>query len=71
MKILGKIIIKLKKSNILFENPNDAAKFVVKNYDKIKEWWNLDSIQQLIKEIANKYCLVKKEENHNFKKIIS
>ena len=62
-----KKILKLKKLNILFENPKKASNFLNNNYDKLDKWWSkilknknyLDLKKNLISENKKKINLEK------------
>ena len=51
-----KMLKKLKKNNIIFEDLKYATKFINKNYDHIEKWWNSKNVQNIRKEFCLKYC---------------
>ena len=55
----------LKKNNIFFNSPKDAAKFLNKNYKDISSWWYESKLQNSIKIFKKKYC-----QDLNLNKII-
>jgi len=42
----------LRKVKIVHNSPEEAAKFVNKNYNNLEKWWN----SQLVQEAKNKFC---------------
>jgi len=64
----------LKKANIFFDNPKDAAKKINKIWDNVEQWWFEKERQRLVTEFCNRMC--KRSENVNnelkkyFKKLI-
>jgi len=46
----------LKEAKILFYDPNEAARFVNKNYNNIDEWWNSKKVQVSVKKFVNKFA---------------
>jgi len=51
-----KKIIKLKKLNVLFQDPTEAAHFLNKNYDNIEKWWDSVKKKKIFKEVK-KYMI--------------
>tara|TARA_B110000027_G_scaffold134249_1_gene165940 strand:- start:1741 stop:3495 length:1755 start_codon:yes stop_codon:yes gene_type:complete len=47
---------KFRENQLCFDNPNDAAKFINKNYDNLNEWWNLPKRQKILDEFCNFFC---------------
>ena len=45
-----------KKNNIFFDKPNDAANFIIQNYNNIHSWWFSRKIQKLRLSFLNNYC---------------
>jgi len=64
----------LKKANIFFDNPKDAAKKINEIWDNVENWWFEKERQKLVTEFCNRMC--KRSENTNnelkeyFKKLI-
>jgi len=64
----------LKKANIFFDNPKDAAKKINEIWDNVENWWFEKERQKLVTEFCNRMC--KRSENVNnelkkyFKKLI-
>jgi len=64
----------LKKADIFFDNPKDAAKKINEIWDNVENWWFEKERQQLVTEFCNRMC--KRSENVNnelkkyFKKLI-
>jgi putative transferase (TIGR04331 family) len=55
-----KILSKLKKNNIYFDNYLNAAKFINENWDCIDNWWETKNIQNARKAFVKNFC----KENH-------
>ena len=60
----------LKKVNILFNNPINAANFINKNYNNLEEWWSNPELQRIRKFFCYKYVRKTKDPFKNFKKIL-
>ena len=60
----------LKKVNILFNNPINAANFINKNYNNFEEWWSNSELQKIRKSFCHKYARKVKNPFKNFKKIL-
>lgn len=59
---------KLKKNNILFDNEQIAANFILRNYNFLEKWWNGKGIQKTIRDFCNDYCLYTNKDIKIFKK---
>lgn len=59
---------KLKKNNILFDNEQIAANFILRNYNFLEKWWNGKEIQKTIRDFCNDYCLYTNKDIKIFKK---
>ena len=46
----------MKKAGILQETPEEAAKFVNKNYYNIEAWWNSDLVRGVVSRLKGKYA---------------
>ena len=55
-----KILSKLKKNNIYFDNYLNAAKFINENWDCIDNWWESKNTQNARKAFVKNFC----KENH-------
>ena len=60
---LVKKLKKLKKLNILFDDPKDAYNFINKNYDKIPTWWKKNSQTPIFKNFKKELIPTRKEKN--------
>lgn len=45
-----------KKNNIFFDKPDEAANFIIQNYNNIHSWWFSKKIQKLRVLFLNNYC---------------
>ena len=55
----------LNKNNLYFENFEQAAKFINKNWEKIDKWWFSKETQKAVNEFAKNYCYY--DENYSTK----
>lgn len=51
-----RIIDKLKKSNIIFDDGEIAANFLNKNISNLENWWNNPKVEKIKEEFRSKYC---------------
>lgn len=51
------LIVKLKKRNIIFENPKECAKFISKNYDTIEMFWYDNKTQRDLNKFKKKFFI--------------
>ena len=73
-----KILKGLKKNNLYFDNMEQAANFINKNWNSIDAWWNSKNLQKFIKEFLmenydiseNNYGLMKKLIKTELNKIV-
>ena len=47
--------LKLSKLQIIFKKPEEAAKFLNKNYTKIDKWWENNLKSKIYKNFKQKY----------------
>ncbi len=66
-----KVIKKLKKNKILFDNFEQASIFLNNNWNKIDEWWVSKKIQNQIKFFLRKYCFSNKNYSNNLINILN
>ena len=55
----------LKKNNLYFDNFEEAANFINKNWDNIEHWWILKKTQKAIDTFKKNYCYY--DENYSTK----
>jgi len=60
----------LKKVNILFDNPINAANFINKNYNNLEEWWFDPELQKIREKFCKKYARKTNKPFKNFKQIL-
>ena len=47
--------LKLSKVNIIFDKPEEAAKFINKNYNKLDSWWSKVLKDKIYNDFKKKY----------------
>ena len=60
----------LKKINILFDNPINAANFINKNYNNLEEWWSNLELQKIREKFCNKYVRNSDTPFQEFKNVL-
>ncbi len=58
----------LKKANIFFENPKDAAKKINEIWDNVENWWFEKERQKLVTEFCNRMCIRSENADNELKK---
>ena len=65
-----KILKSLKKNNLYFDNMEQAANFINKNWDNIDFWWNSKNLQKFIKGFLKKNYDISENNYDLMKKLI-
>ena len=61
---------KLKKVNILFNDPIKMANFISKNWINLDEWWNSKETLIVRKLLADNFCMYNKNSIIEWSKIL-
>ena len=69
-KSTNKKILKLKKLNILFDEPRKASSFINKNYNKIDSWWEKNKANKIYKDLEKEIIPTNKKKT-NLKNLLN
>jgi putative transferase (TIGR04331 family) len=62
---------KLKQYNVLFDNPESAARHINNVFDDVDRWWNQEGLQTVLSEFNNKYAYKLDNRINSFAKTIN